>query len=227
MRRSSRGILALTCSLWLSCAPLSAVQRASTLGAGKTQLSFEASAYSGIAPSTPPKRWEFLPPKTNATLPSAAVAFRGGVMDSFDLGLRLSMEVAELQTKLLLVELTDPNLVVSIAPALSAPMPMGYAHSVNLAVPMLFGFRQAGDHELVIGTRFQAAFDVRSPAADAALGASLGYARRVSKELTLMPEVAVFVPFPAANPSVSGAFIGGNDVAVQFVLGILGGEPAR
>jgi len=211
------------------------VQTADTLGSGKFQFAIEpgmggAAVFSSDETSTA---------GGSIYYPHVDLAARYGVTDSIDLGVRFGSSLVELQSKFLLSDVNNPDMVVSLAPSVMGVF-IGSGDSginyTNLALPVLVGFKTSGGSEFVlgprlVGTRISGGTDENGGAVNIlSVGASVGYALRVTEGFRLMPEVGVSVPvvgeFNSSNTeSEVGAGFGGG--FVQFKLGFLfgGGRP--
>jgi hypothetical protein len=218
----------VTAVVGTGCVSTSHVQTADTLGQGKFQFAMEPGV-GGTAVFSDAGG-------ASVYYPHVDLALRYGVTDTVDLGVRFGSSLVELQSKILLTSTQDTSKAISIAPSV-----MGFffgsgdssVNYVNLAVPVLIGFKTAGGSEFVLGPRIvgtnisggggggDASFTVLS------LGASVGYALRVSEGFRLLPEVAVAVPVVGAVDSSStdsevlSGFGGGF---LQFKLGFLFGQ---
>lgn len=205
------------------CVALSSVQPADTLGRGRLQVALEPGLSASVS------RAPVLPQ------PVMDVSLRFGALERLDLGARLGQSGLEVSTKVMLTPRRWP-LLVSIAPALGGTVllagdtPAVVGQSFSAALPLLLGVR-LGAHQLVVGPRAQVLVVVSNDASQPPLralliGGSLGVALRVSRAVTVLPELAV-VPVVlksgALPPGVPG-ITSGEGVAVQLRLGVLLGE---
>ncbi|MCP3141780.1 hypothetical protein [Pyxidicoccus xibeiensis] len=230
MMRRVVGGAALLMVLGTGCASVSHVQTADTLGAGKFQFAIEPGIGGAAVISDDTG-------SGGLYYPHVDLAARFGVADSVDLGVRFGSSLVELQSKFLLTDSRDPGKAISLAPSVSGVFlgtddsdSVGY---VNVAVPLLVGFKTRGGSELVLGPRVSA---TRISAGDSddnaavnivSVGASVGYALRVSQSFRLMPEVGVSVPVLGevnSSNSDSEALAGFGGGFVQFKLGFLFGS---
>ncbi|MCP3105205.1 hypothetical protein LZ198_40685 [Myxococcus sp. K15C18031901] len=222
--------------LGTGCVSVSHVQTADTLGQGKFQFAIEpgvgGAAVIGDSSAT----------SGGIYYPHIDLAARYGVTDRVDLGVRFGSSLAELQTKFLITSPENPDLAVSLAPSVMGVFlgsdDADVGSYVNLAVPVLVGFKTSGGSELVLGprvsaTRISAGSGSTSAAANlVSVGASVGYALRVTEGFRLMPEVGVSVPVIGefntsdSNSEIGAGFEGGF---IQFKLGFLfgSGRPIR
>ncbi|WP_224360535.1 hypothetical protein [Hyalangium versicolor] len=207
------------------CVSISQVQTADTLGTGKFQFAIEP----GMAGAA-----VFAQDDTSIDgsvyYPHVDLGLRYGVADRVDLGVRFGSSLVELQTKFLLTHPNDPDKAISLAPsamALLGSIGEDELSYINLALPVLVGFKTSGGSEFVLGPRVSLArvgVDDTSVSIISA-GASVGYALRVAEGFRLMPEVAVSYPLigsvdTSSDSDVVGGFNGGF---VQFKLGFLFG----
>ncbi|TQF15345.1 hypothetical protein FJV41_13910 [Myxococcus llanfairpwllgwyngyllgogerychwyrndrobwllllantysiliogogogochensis] len=211
------------------CVSVSHVQTADTLGAGKFQIAIEpgvgGAAVIGESGAA------------GVYYPHIDLAARFGVTERLDLGVRFGSSLAELQSKFLLTTPDDPNLAISLAPSVMGVFvgndDAAVGSYVNLAVPLLVGFKTAGGSELVLGprvsaTRIAAGSSTENAAVNLlSVGASVGYALRVTEGFRLMPEVGISVPIVGefnttdSSSELGAGFEGGF---VQFKLGFLFGR---
>jgi hypothetical protein len=222
---------------------LGSVQTASTLGKGNFQggveLTGEAlfltdsrlSSSSGFG--------------TSIAYPTVNFAFRFGLTDSIDIGVRTGSTLLELQSKFLISDPNNPSFALSIAPALS-----GYffslggvtAGGLNIPIPLLIGLK-FGDHELVFGPRILnqivlAGANTSSGSAGGggyalSAGASVGFAARLGDYFILMPEAAIGVPLfttvaaSGGGQSVSQSQVNPGELQFSFTLGGVFGKMRR
>lgn len=221
---SAAAVLALGST---GCPSIGTVQKADTLGQGNWEVSIEPGAY-GVKVE-----------KVNATLPVFNVAFRYGVTERVDIGVRAGTTLAELQTKFLLTEPTSDTIAVSLAPALGgAYYAAGDAGGgyLNLPIPVLVGLK-LGKHELTFSGRAQNILVFAGTGSSSttgyalALGGSLGFAAQITDGFRLMPEFAMISPvFGAASATAGGSSASGSGFAqtgaivYNFNLGIQFGK---
>lgn len=180
--------LLLLAALAGGCVTVGNFQRAETLGKGGWEVGIESSAY-GL-PS----------PEGSQIVPMLGISVRGGVTPRFDLGGRVSSGAAELQGK---VQLTKPRgdgpVIVSLAPAVGGSGVGFGGYSVGLIygeLPVLIGV-PLGESELtfspkfVTATAFSGSDELSGTATRLGVGGGVGFAARVTKKLTLLPEVSV------------------------------------
>lgn len=240
-RRSVTIVSALIGVLGTGCASVSHVQTADTLGAGRFQFAIEPGLLGAAV----------LGGEENVAaagyVPHFDMALRYGVSERVDLGVRVGSSLAELQTKFLLTQPNDPVKAISLAPSISGAS-FGSGTSVdgeelsssylNVAVPLLVGFKTKGGSELVLGPRAiwtRVSGDVGNEGAAVnilSVGASVGYALRVTEGFRIMPEVGLSFPVVGevnSTSSDSEAIAGFNGGFAQFKLGFLfgAGRPVR
>jgi hypothetical protein len=236
MRRVVAGA-ALVAVCGTGCVSVSHVQTADTLGSGKFQFAIEPGVGGAAIIDTDSG--------TGGSLyyPHVDLAARYGVSDGVDLGVRFGSSLVELQSKFLLTDSQDPNKAISLAPSVmgvfigsGADETEGSLSYVNVAVPLLVGFKTRGGSEFVLGPRITgtrlsgSALEDNAAVNILSVGASVGYALRVTEGFRLMPEVGVSVPVlgevntSQTDSEVASGFGGGF---VQFKLGFLfgGGRP--
>jgi hypothetical protein len=233
------------------CASMGHVQTADTLGEGKFQFAFEPGLQgTGIlsedGSEVSANDIDFDDDDDDSGLdgviyPHIDFALRYGVSERVDLGVRFGSSLAELQAKILLTQPGDPDLAISLAPALSGVYfgtgdeDVGYT---NLSLPLLIGFKTDGGSEFVlgprvIGTRVSGGIGNDSGSINVlSVGASVGFALRVANGFRLMPEVAFSVPVVGSvnSSSSDSEVISGFDTGfLQFKLGFLfgAGRPVR
>jgi len=237
LRRSVAAAIALVGALGTGCASVSHVQTADTLGEGRFQFAFEpgvgGAALVGGSESG----------VVSAYYPHVDMSLRYGVTDQVDLGVRLGSSLAELQSKFLLTQPSDPLKAISLAPSVSGAFFGASSDEVawsylNVSVPVLLGFKSRGGSELVLGPRVMwtrlagEVADENAAINIISLGASVGYAIRVTEGFRLMPEVAYSMPVigeVSARRSNSEALSGFAGGIAQFKLGFLfgAGRPIR
>ncbi|WP_343073237.1 hypothetical protein [Pyxidicoccus fallax] len=215
---------------------VSHVQTADTLGSGKFQFAVEPGVGGAAVIDSDVGGGSIYYPHID-------LAARYGVSDGVDLGVRFGSSLVELQSKFLLTDSRDPNKAISLAPSVTG-MFLGTGDEgddasisyVNLSLPLLVGFKTSGGSEFVLGPRVSGTRISGSALEDGAavnilsVGASVGYALRVTEGFRLMPEVGVSMPVlgevntTQTDSEVASGFGGGF---VQFKLGFLfgGGRP--
>ncbi|WP_226994159.1 hypothetical protein [Myxococcus hansupus] len=186
-------------------------------------------------------------PTAGGYVPHFDMALRYGVAERVDLGVRVGSSLAELQTKFLLTEPGDPVKAISLAPSISGASIGSGTNSegesastsyLNVSAPLLVGFKTKGGSELVLGPRVMWTRIAGNVGNDGAalnilsVGASVGYALRVTEGFRLMPEVGLSFPVvghASATNSDSEAIAGFNGGFAQFKLGFLfgAGRPIR
>ncbi|WP_255207674.1 MULTISPECIES: hypothetical protein [unclassified Myxococcus] len=240
-RRSVAAVSALIGVLGTGCASVSHVQTADTLGEGRFQVGIEP----GVMGAAVLGDDEGV--SAAGYVPHFDLAIRYGVSERVDLGVRLGSSLAELQSKFLLTQPNDPVKAISLAPSISgASIGTGTGDDgesastsyLNVAVPLLVGFKTKGGSELVLGPRAIWTRVAGSAGDDGAainiisVGASVGYALRVTEGFRLMPEVGLSFPIVGEVNSTgtdSEAIAGFNGGFAQFKLGFLfgAGRPVR
>jgi len=242
LRRASVAASVCLGVLGTGCVSVSHVQTADTLGQGRFQFAIEPGV--GGAAVLAGDSDEGLEGESDTDAlyyPHLDLALRFGVTDRVDLGVRFGSSLAELQSKFLLTHPDNPHLAVSLAPSLMGVFlgdDSDVGSYVNVALPVLVGFKTPGGSELVLGPRVSATRISGSSATESvavnlvSVGASVGYALRVTNGFRLMPEVGVSVPVigefnSTDSDSEVGAGFGGG--FVQFKLGFLfgAGRPIR
>ncbi len=236
-QRARLAILAGMLSTATGCLSMGTVQTASTLGKGNFQISAEPGLYApnygktGPTPTTGP--WD--------PLPHFDVAFRYGVSDRVDIGVRSGWSLFEFQSKFLLTPPEAPTLAISIAPTLggiflgpsnSASGSATSVSSFNLAVPVLFGIKHFRANELVFGVRFNnMLFALGDTTGSAAVymfgvGGTIGYQFAIGEIFKILPELAINVPVARSSgvgaESIAGAGFGG--VIWQLKVGLMFGR---
>ena len=205
------------------CVTVGNFQRAETLGKGGWEVGIESSAYGLPAP------------EGSQVVPMLGISVRGGVTRRFDLGGRVSSGAAELQGK---VQLTPPRgdgpVIVSLAPTVGGSGIGFGGYSVGLVygqLPVLVGI-PIGESELtfspkfVVATAFSGSDELSGTATRLGVGAGVGFAARVTKKLTLVPEVSAL---PKGRVIGSAAVadevdLMSNTLVYQAGLGILIGK---
>ncbi|WP_426754912.1 hypothetical protein [Myxococcus sp. Y35] len=226
-------------ALGAGCTSVSHTQTADTLGAGRYQIAIEP-GLGGAAGFGEDGSVE------GGVYPHFDLALRYGASERVDLGFRFGSSLVEFQSKFLLTQPNDPLKAISLAPSVSGAFMDGTwddgeelsTNYVNLAVPLLVGFKTEGGSELVLGPRVlwtHFSGDVGNDGTSVnifSVGASVGYAFRVTESFRLMPEVGFSYPVlgtvdSSTNDSI--AFKGFNTGIAQLKLGFLfgGGRPIR
>ncbi len=149
--------------------------------------------------------------------PSFEIGARYGVSDALDVGVRVGDYGASLAGRVQLVRSPSENSGVDV---LLAP---GLAYTLEdklaLELPCLVGFNLKGGHQIVLAPRlvWQMRFgvgDLDRPAQFLFAGASVGFAARLSKHVSLIPELGMlvgfysepgFTSFTQAGPAMQGA----------------------
>jgi hypothetical protein len=218
------------------CISVGTMQRAETLGAGRTQFGLEPALW-GVASSA-----------GHIVLPTIGGAIRYGVLDNLDIGGRVSLAGVEADAKVLLTP--RGSVMVSLAPSIGG-LAIGGAASgttgsttvgyINAQLPVLVGI-PLGGHELILGpklvdyTLFGGA-SVKGGSGSAAInilsaGASIGFAARINPSFQLLPEIAFAYPIygsgtaSASNgaSSTTSSALNGNGAVFQVGLGFLFGS---
>lgn len=225
IRRLALAVAAL--ALASGCVSIGGVQTADTLGKGNFQFAVEPGVWGAAA---------IAEDVDGFLLPHVDFTARYGVTDSVDIGARFGSSLLELQTKFLLTDVNDTGKAISIAPSLvgvffgAGDDAAGYA---NVNIPVLIGLKTSGGSELVFGPRISDIIVFGSGNGDGgaanllSVGASIGYAARVSEGFRLMPEVAVLVPVLGTATGGGDAVAGFNGGLIQFKLGMLFGAGRR
>lgn len=234
-RRGSRLLLLSgVLSTATGCLSMGSVQTASTLGKGNFQIAAEPGIYgantkgSGGTAADP--------------IPHFDVAFRYGVTDRFDMGIRGGWSLFELQTKVLLTPPEHERLAISVAPSLGAIFlggnTSGSGTSVsyfNLAIPVLFGIKHFRANELIFGPRINnMLFALGDQSGSAAVylfavGGTVGYQFAIGDFFKILPELAINVPVASSTnigkQQIAGAGFGG--VIWQLKVGLIFGRGAK
>jgi hypothetical protein len=208
------------------CATVGTLQTADTVGQGNFEFGVEPS-YWGIAGGG-----------GGGGFVQLGLSGRFGVGDRADIGFRIATNGgAEVLTKFAFTDPTSPGIKVALAPSGGGFMfaTGGAAAGVlHFQVPLIFGIPVGASqfvfapkvHEWVIFAG--GGGDVGGGSITSA-GASIGFAARVSKNLRILPEVAVVTPLFASagftGVGTEGDIIAGDAVLMQFGLGfIIGGQ---
>lgn len=207
------------------CASLSQVQTADTLGRKNFQVAVEAGLQRSASPYLP-------------YYPHFDAAFRLGLTDTVDVGVRAGSSGLEFQGKFLLTTPGEPRVAISLAPTVAGGLLPGAASTLvvlNAAAPLLIGIKQDNGNELVFGPRLQTRFMLApSRAASLEAGLSVGYSIRIGERFAVLPELAASLPL--AQTAGASALLGtpspfapdglsfGNHFMVQFKVGFAFGR---
>lgn len=214
--------------LALSGCAATAVQTARTNGAGKFQAGVEVAG--GRSAVTILEEAD-IPLDTTIPVVGFNAAFRLGVHDNVDLGIRLGTTLYEIQLKGMFTE-PDSPVIVSLAPAFSY-MPVGeFFRWGNVPVPVLIGIPLGDGHEAVFAPRLRYNFSVieiqnqevlRTSAVSG--GLSAGFAWRIGGAFTLLPELGVDFPITDNIEVLGGlaSFSGIGGTTTTFTVGFLFG----
>ncbi len=222
----------------MGCLSMGTVQTASTLGKGNFQISAEPGLYAAY-----PARGATAVGSAQDPVPHFDVAFRYGVNDRFDIGVRTGWSLLELQSKFLFTPPDSETLAVAVAPTLGGiflgSSASGGTTSVsyfNLAIPVLFGFKHFRANELVFGPRFNNMIFAISDSTGSAtvylfgVGGTIGYQFAIGEIFKILPEFAINVPVAGTGSiggaaAVAGAGFGG--VVWQLKVGLMFGRPGK
>ncbi len=206
------------------CASVGGVQTAETLGKGRYEIGVEPGAQ--LASSSSGTRGVLAYPHFDA-------AFRYGVADHVDVGVRLGYSMLEFQSKFRFTRGGGSRPVVSLAPTvggLAIPAAGSTLGVLSFAVPVLVGFKMENGHELVFSARVQnllvltgASGGKSASVYGLGLGGSVGYALRLGERLTVLPELAVV--HPLLTVGTAGGAAGLGSTIAQFKVGVLYGSP--
>jgi hypothetical protein len=193
--------------VWLpGCYSFSTLGRAHTLGAGHVELFAAPEAL--IVPSA----------GQVAVRPEGELGLRVGVTDTLDIEGRATTLGSALAAHVQLRR--DPRGVdVMVAPGVQYTSP----DKLALDVPLLFGINLPHDNQIVIAPRlaYQVRLDVPGighPLEFVFVGLSAGFAWRIVKHFTLMPEIATLTQLYAPTGFATNV----NDaVGIQLSLGML------
>jgi len=199
----------------LGCAPLAPYHRAQALGYGNWELGIETGGTGNIAE------------RGGQGSPTLDVAFRYGVGEQTDLGVRAGSSGVELVMKL---GFTDPryaDVSVSIAPSASGAFvdteELSTAYGA-LHAPVLVGIPLVEGHEVQLAGGLLTHLQGRPRDHDSlwSLGATaaVGYAWEATKEVTLLPQVAFYFPFVRSGDTTIGG-PGAADLAMSGGLAVL------
>ena len=222
---------------------MGSVQTASTLGKGNFQISAEPGLYGATAPAGTGGGGGTTQVQAQEPIPHFDVAFRYGVTDRFDIGVRSGWSLFELQTKFLFTPPEAETLAVSVAPALGAIFLGSTAASggttsisyFNLAVPILFGIKHFRANELVFGPRFNNMLFALGDSTGSAVvylfgvGGTIGYQFAIGEIFKILPELAVNVPVATSGrvgqSTIAAAGFGG--VIWQLKVGLMFGRSGK
>lgn len=254
--------LALLSSLVAAgCATVGNYQLANTLGKGHGQFAIEPSYYDrslgigeevilpaeegdkAVAVSGEDLNRELY---LDAGVPYLTAAFRYGVTDQVDVGLRWGANALDAMAK---VQLTPPekkDLVVSVAPSLGGlVVPTGEGGSARLFVAQSsllvgMGVGKAYQHQIVFGPKVQGwwasggAEDLAISASYLSVGGHLGVGVRLTPNIHLMPEAAFSMPLSWTVRAVADGDayrlqeqVSGRAHVVQLGLAVLLGGAGR
>jgi hypothetical protein len=224
------------------CATFGTYQTARTAGKGGTQIGLEGS-YWGLSHKDPETG-----NTATTTLPSVNVSGRYGITEDIDLAARAGSAGLEIGGKFQIAGKAKDQVAVSIAPMVSYISVSASSTTENsssssllaLQVPVLLGI-PVGDHELVLGPKFQvwrAGSDSKQPDGTTAtssatlfnVGASIGFALKLGTTFRVLPEVAFVTPVAvsasASNGQASASksdFVNANGALIQFGIAFLFG----
>ncbi len=203
------------------CASISSVQTADTLGTGRLQVAVEPGVWGGTSS------------QGTRLLPHVDAAVRYGVTEKVDVGVRAGSSFLELGAKFLVTQPGDPRLAVSLAPAVGGMIgplsdgtggPSRLGGFLNLALPVLVGFKTAGGSEFVLGPRAHGLFTFGStPSMALGVGMSVGFMWRLGERVGLMPEVSVVAPVASNHEKVGLVGLDPFGAFVQLKVGVLFG----
>jgi hypothetical protein len=227
MRTVFAGLLAIISA---GCASLSNMQTADTLGRGNFQVGVETGVLSAASTSAP------VGDGNPSWLPHVDVSARFGVSEGVDLGLRAGLSFLELQGKFLFTK-PGERIAVSFAPTAGGLLLGGSASTssslvglLNIALPVLIGFKTSGGSEFVLGPRVQnlVLLAGTSTVYGVGVGGSIGFAIRFTDNFGLMPELSLVVPVAGASAFASqfqsASVLGTGLFFFQFKIGVLVGR---
>ncbi|MBM4369668.1 MAG: hypothetical protein FJ102_25890 [Deltaproteobacteria bacterium] len=199
----------------LGCVPLAPYQRAQTLGYGNWELGVETSGIGHIAE------------RGGQGSPGLDVAFRYGLGEQTDLGVRAGSSGVELGMKL---GFTDPryaDVSVSMAPSASGAFvdteELSTAYGAFHA-PVLVGIPLVEGHELQVGGGLLTHLQGRPRDHDTlwSLGATaaVGYAWEATHDVTLLPQLAFYLPFVRSGDTTLGG-PGAAELAMSGGIAVL------
>lgn len=207
------GLLALSFAL-MGCPSTTTLGMARTLDKGHLQLAVAPGIY-GFVP-LPGAPYEG-PPGTV----QLEVAGRYGLTDDVEMGLKLWLYGAQLESKLsLLRSRPDSGIDIALAPAGGAvfySQGVGAPGQYNFHLPLLIGFNLDGS-QLVLAPRLTDVVLVYPSRSNILLGGgSVGFAIKITPSLRLMPEISALRPMFGATTQTNASLL------FQFGLGILFG----
>jgi hypothetical protein len=223
---------ALVATFTLSgCATAVNVQRASTLGKGNFEGGIEPGIWGGVGANGS------VATIAAPIIPHVDFAFRYGLAERFDLGIRLGSSFVEAQFKGMFTD-PDSRFVVSLAPQVGGIFiggvsttsggSSGSAGILNIGVPVLFGYKWGDGHEFVLSPRVQNWLVIGGGVTGYVLGVggSIGNAFQLGENFAIMPEVGVVAPvFGSAASGATAASAGlSSSVIYTFKLGLLIGR---
>jgi hypothetical protein len=199
-----RWVLIGAMSALTGCASLTSIQRAETLGLGRSEVGLAASGTGGV------------PTGGNGSAqvyPRFDLVGRTGVTDSVNLGGQFGTIIASSNGTTVLgldvqaeakTQLNDRNspVAISLAPSVGAAFVAGgvtaQAFEFNASLPLLIGVK-LGDHELIFGPRVINVLEVATGQGGGTVdlfgvGGSVGFAAQLTPNFNIIPEVAFNVP---------------------------------
>ncbi|WP_136965552.1 hypothetical protein [Polyangium sorediatum] len=224
MRRIKWGQAGSVCLLALcvtGCLSTGRVQTAQTLGQGNFEVSVDPGVIGVVGLPT--------------VGPILHAAFRYGVTDRIDLGVRAGNLLGEIQSKFLLTQPENPNLAISIAPGAGVLFSISPVVNLYVPVPLLVGFKFGGPHELTLGPRIEntVTFDMSNTVSGAlytgGLGLSIGFAGQVTDTFRMLPELSAVAPLLIIGSDDDGS-ADTNSLGVvlySFNLGFQFGSPRK
>lgn len=239
------GVLSASTVGLSGCLSMGSVQTASTLGKGNFQISAEPGIYGpnfgppmgtgggggggGMGGGTP---------SGSEAVPHFDVAFRYGITDRFDIGVRTGWSLFELQTKFLLTPPDAQTLAISTAPAVGVGLSSVGGTTVtyfNVAIPLLVGIKHFRANELIFGVRYNNMVFALGDSTGSAVvylggvGGSVGYQFAIGEIFRILPELAINVPIFTSSRigaiAIDGAGFGG--VIWQLKVGLIFGRTAK
>jgi hypothetical protein len=204
----------------VGCASINSYQTAETLGEGKMQVH--------VAPG--------LGLVSGSTAPRLDVGILYGMGETMDLGLRVGGTLLpgislglggttgssfapnlEVLFKNQFSDRANKDLAISLAPSLGVGFASG-GTALSLSVPVLIGIA-VGEHQLVLGPKVVDYLIFGGPSATNVLnvGATVGFAAKITDSLKILPEVGLMLPI------LSSAGAGSTSLVLQFGVGVLFG----
>ncbi len=201
--------------LVLGCLPLAPYQRAQTVGYGNWELGVETGGAANLAE------------RDGNGGPALDVAFRYGLGEQTDFAARLGSSGVELGMKL---GFTDPryaDVSVSMAPGASGAFvdteELSTAYGA-VHVPVLVGLPVVEGHEVQLATglltHVQAIPGDHDSLWSFGATAAVGYAWEATKDVTLLPQVAFYLPFVRSGDASLGG-PGAADLAMSGGIAVL------